>query len=171
MAEPMKHAAAPLDCSDWHWVRTVAILKLSQILHSRPPCRPGHERCGADPVPVSDRGDINAMAAAWIQWASENGYRPQSRHRTVPSLRNHSCGFERCQHGSLEPDMEKIAIYAAGYSFRHVARQLPNGNWTSKLGRLEDIEHESLDAICGEEYGKVVIFMQRRRGSALGAHL
>lgn len=90
--------------------------------------------------------------------------------RFLPSLRNHSCGFERCQHGSLEPDMEKIAIYAAGYSFRHVARQLPNGNWTSKLGRLEDIEHESLDAICGEEYGKVVIFMQRRRGSALGAH-
>lgn len=31
---------------------------------------------GADPVPASDRGDINAMARAWIQWATENGYRP-----------------------------------------------------------------------------------------------
>jgi hypothetical protein len=31
---------------------------------------------GVDPVPPTERGDIEAMSAAWLKWASENGYRP-----------------------------------------------------------------------------------------------
>ncbi|MCY7407984.1 MAG: hypothetical protein LH631_11575, partial [Alkalinema sp. CAN_BIN05] len=42
---------------------------------------------------------------------------------------------------------------------QHVARQLPNGLWTSKLGRLEDIEHE-LDGLSGDLYGTVQKFMK-----------
>lgn len=34
--------------------------------------------------------------------------------------------------------MKKIALDADGYAFKHVARQLPDGKWTSKLGSLED---------------------------------
>ncbi|HEX7448783.1 MAG TPA: hypothetical protein VF306_14620 [Pirellulales bacterium] len=29
---------------------------------------------GLDPVPATDRGDLETMSAAWIKWASENGY-------------------------------------------------------------------------------------------------
>jgi hypothetical protein len=31
---------------------------------------------GADPVPVEARGDLDAMSAAWVKWAKQNGYRP-----------------------------------------------------------------------------------------------
>jgi hypothetical protein len=43
----------------------------------------------------------------------------------------------------------------------HAARQLPNGRWSSKLGKLEDIEH-ALDDICGSAYGSVVPVLKRR---------
>lgn len=29
---------------------------------------------GIDPVPEADRGDLQAMANAWIEWARQNGY-------------------------------------------------------------------------------------------------
>ncbi len=40
------------------------------------------------------------------------------------------------------------------------ARQLPNGKWTSKLGRWQDIEHE-LDGLVGEMYGTVKQILKR----------
>ena len=48
-------------------------------------------------------------------------------------------GFERCDDDALEPDSEKIAIFAEDGYFTHVARQLPSGRWTSKLGNDVDI--------------------------------
>jgi hypothetical protein len=38
----------------------------------------------------------------------------------------------------------------------HAARQLPNGKWTSKLGRWQDIEYE-LDGLVGKMYGTVTV--------------
>jgi hypothetical protein len=29
---------------------------------------------GADPVPVSDRGNITKMSEAWVRWGKEHGY-------------------------------------------------------------------------------------------------
>lgn len=75
------------------------------------------------------------------------------------------CDFAPCGDGFLEAGVEKIAVFSDGYAFRHVARQLADGKWTSKLGSLEDIEHESPDVLCGDEYGNVVAFMKRDRGS------
>lgn len=34
-----------------------------------------HELTGADPVPEASRGRIREMAAAWLRWGRENGYR------------------------------------------------------------------------------------------------
>ena len=33
-----------------------------------------HKITVADPVPEKDRGNIRAMAKAWIQWGKEQGY-------------------------------------------------------------------------------------------------
>lgn len=65
-------------------------------------------------------------------------------------------GFQRCDSADLEPNVQKIAIFAkANGEPTHVARQLPNGKWTSKLGDWEDIEHE-LAGIEGEKmYGSM----------------
>lgn len=77
-------------------------------------------------------------------------------------------GFASCADGELADGMEKIALYASEGEFRHVARQLPSGRWTSKLGSDRDIEH-NLDGIEGVDgvsalyhYGFVVEIMERR---------
>jgi hypothetical protein len=59
--------------------------------------------------------------------------------------------------------VEKIAIYVRSDIPSHVARQLPNGKWTSKLGLREDIEHD-LEALEGPEYGSVVLILSRPEG-------
>lgn len=64
-------------------------------------------------------------------------------------------GYERAGNEILETRYQKIAIYVDLNGIpTHAARQLPNGKWTSKLGWLEDIEHE-LDGLAGEMYGTV----------------
>jgi hypothetical protein len=72
-----------------------------------------------------------------------------------------SLGFEDCDDGSLEDDHEKVALYGASLFYTHAARQLPDGRWTSKLGRSEDIEHDTPDDVAGGIYGEVVQFMRR----------
>lgn len=75
-------------------------------------------------------------------------------------------GFSVCEGGDFEPLIEKIAIYSEdGRRWTHVARQLANGNWSSKLGGLEDIEHESLVALAGSDYGSPVRFLGRKRAA------
>lgn len=73
-------------------------------------------------------------------------------------------GFVDCTPDhSLEVNFEKIALFAEDGIFLHVARQLNNGNWTSKMGDYEDIEHTTLDAVGGGDYGKPEIIMKRSR--------
>ena len=73
-------------------------------------------------------------------------------------------GFEICSDGSLEKGMEKLALYAdKNGEFMHVARQKTTGNWTSKMGDYEDVDHLTLRALQGTDYGEVVIFMRRPR--------
>lgn len=61
----------------------------------------------------------------------------------------------------LEPHFEKIALFANDERVpTHAARQLPDGRWTSKLGKNEDIEH-ALHDLEGTTYGSVVEIMKR----------
>ncbi len=51
-------------------------------------------------------------------------------------------GYERCEDECLESGFKKIALYVDGANeVTHAARQLENGDWTSKLGELYDIQH------------------------------
>lgn len=69
-------------------------------------------------------------------------------------------GYAICDDERLESGHEKIALFALRGEPRHAARQLPNGRWTSKLGPMEDIEHELHD-LTGLVYGSVVLVMKR----------
>ena len=75
-----------------------------------------------------------------------------------------AAGYESCGDGSLEGGYEKVAIYAKNGEPTHAARQLDDGRWTSKLGKYEDIDHDSLEALRGDgfgEYGQEAVFMAR----------
>src|SRR3990172_1867508 len=70
-------------------------------------------------------------------------------------------GYGICKDGNYEEGFEKIAIYVAGdRKPTHAARQLSSGRWTSKLGKLEDIEHTTLNGLCSPRYGTVAVFMK-----------
>lgn len=71
-------------------------------------------------------------------------------------------GYEPCDEESLEPGFEKVALYGLNsFIYTHAARQLPDGKWTSKLGKSEDIEHDAPDVVAGGVYGEVMEIMKR----------
>ncbi|MGW2604508.1 DUF7689 domain-containing protein [Streptomyces mirabilis] len=72
-----------------------------------------------------------------------------------------SIGYDQCGSHEFEEGFEKVAIF----EIAHVARQLPDGRWASKLGVMEDIEHDHLGSIEGRCYGRVVAVMRRRMPS------
>jgi len=72
-----------------------------------------------------------------------------------------SFGYVVCVSEALEAGCSKIALFAnANQVPTHAARQLPSGLWTSKLGVLEDIEH-NLHDLAGIFYGSVVKVLRR----------
>lgn len=76
-------------------------------------------------------------------------------------------GFERCGPGDAG---ELVAIYGDAHGeYTHAARRLPTGRWTSKLGTLEDIEHETPEDVAGGDYGTITGFMRRGVPPAPGA--
>src|SRR5437773_3511366 len=72
-------------------------------------------------------------------------------------------GFIRTESKEFEPGFEKVAVFAKLREPEHVARQMPSGYWTSKLGLGCDIEHETLESLEGESYGTVSCILRRWR--------
>ena len=72
-------------------------------------------------------------------------------------------GFMTCDSAELEAEFEKIALYVDDGGIPvHAAKQLSTGKWSSKLGSLEDIEHE-LEGLTGERYGNVGQILRRSK--------
>ncbi|MBU4421077.1 MAG: hypothetical protein KKH84_08760 [Proteobacteria bacterium] len=72
-------------------------------------------------------------------------------------------GFTQCDAAEYEKGFEKVAIYVdTSGKPTHAARQLSSGLWTSKLGNLQDIEHD-IDGVSGDLYGSVAVIMKRSR--------
>jgi hypothetical protein len=80
-------------------------------------------------------------------------------------------GYTRTDNSSLEVGVDKVAIYGDKDGYTHAARQLPNGKWASKIGKLQDIEHDSLDALSSvnewigtvrdKAYGRILQIMRK----------
>lgn len=100
-------------------------------------------------------------------WPDENngGYWPEevSRELTIQAFIElfKLQGYSKCSDPELEEGYEKVAIYAKGkIDPKHAARQLPSGEWSSKLGRNVDIKHP-LKGLEGTQYGEVAVIMKR----------
>lgn len=101
----------------------------------------------------------------WPEHDLENGYWPEAAPSSVTMdafiAAIATLGFEPCDQPGYEPNFERIALFADEQGNpTHAARQVPSGRWTSKLGKLEDIEHD-LDDLKGTTYGSVVQVMRR----------
>ena len=75
-------------------------------------------------------------------------------------------GYSVCDGDTREPGYEKIAIYAFVGQFTHVARQLDDGRWTSKLGNREVVTHPSPENLAQGIYGNVHCIMRRPSSTA-----
>ena len=95
-------------------------------------------------------------------------YFPPGLPRDDYSLTNFQAGYARqgyagCQDGTLEPNVEKIALYMLGSRVTHTARQLADGRWTSKCGKDIDIWHQTPAELGGPHpaYGVVAAYMAK----------
>lgn len=123
--------------------------------------------------PVKNRYNCIAWAAGddrrWW-WPTFQSYWPPNTPRDVTLdafvRAFETLGYSECPHPFLEPQFEKVAIYVQMNALgtlepTHAARQLPNGKWTSKLGKAEDITHDNLGDVDGPAYGYAAKFMKR----------
>ncbi len=70
--------------------------------------------------------------------------------------------YMTCDNGDYQSGFEKVALYAdANGKPTHMAKQLPDGTWSSKIGELPDIKHDKLEGLEGTDYGNVVRFLRR----------
>jgi hypothetical protein len=103
---------------------------------------------------------------AWW-WPVPGRFWPEGvpREETIPAFfaALATVGFLPTTTADLEPELEKVALFAVGSTPTHAARQLPKGRWSSKLGPAIDIEHSTLDAVAGGVYGDVVAILGRKR--------
>jgi hypothetical protein len=122
--------------------------------------------------PKDDRYNCIAWAAGDVSnwWWPDEPDLPDSAHwppgvarvETLDAFRQAfaTLGYNVAADDRPEPGQEKIALFALGALPTHAARQLANGRWTSKLGPMEDIEHELHD-LTGLVYGSVALVMKR----------
>ena len=117
--------------------------------------------------------DVNYNCIAWAASDNTRWYEPDpfgnyywrgevARDYTIEAYINlyEFLGYERCEHGNLEEGYIKVAVFAIGTWPTHAARQLENGNWTSKLGKNIDVEH-SIFSIEDGAYGQVIQYLRR----------
>lgn len=122
----------------------------------------------------------------WPSTGSSRGHWPWcvSRSVDVPCFISafRCLGYFRSANSRLEFGYDKVALFAihasrtkkpipaklsqfADWIPTHMARQLRDGNWTSKCGWNEDITHYTLDAlesyIRSDAYGCPVLYMKR----------
>lgn len=117
--------------------------------------------------------DVNYNCIAWAASDNTRWYEPDpygyyywprevARDYTIEAYINlyEFLGYKRCQNGDLEAGYTKVAVFAHDALPTHAARQLENGNWTSKLGKNIDVEH-SIFSLENGVYGQVVQYLRK----------
>jgi hypothetical protein len=122
---------------------------------------------------VTSPATIDYNCVAWAAEDTENWWQPglfwiprdwPENDFGLGALENvfRSLGYVDCLSDTgLEPAYQKVALYGSGLVYTHAARQLPSGKWTSKLGKGEDIEHDTPNDVAGGVYGEVMQVMKR----------
>jgi hypothetical protein len=117
-------------------------------------------------------GDYNCIAWAaadtsQVWWPSPDGYWPVAgaTEASIEAFRDAfaTIGFTPAADGSMVSGIEKLALFVGSDGMvTHMARQLSDGNWTSKLGPQWDITHLTIECMTGPEYGELHSFLERK---------
>jgi hypothetical protein len=124
---------------------------------------------------VTSPPDVNYNCIAWAATDTEHWWQP-GRYWPMATPRDdfgigvleqafRELGYEDCGiDDRLETGFEKVALYGSAVFYTHAAKQTVGGKWSSKLGKAEDIEHNTPDDVAGGVYGEVVEVLRRRVG-------
>ncbi len=123
--------------------------------------------------------DVGYNCIAWTAGDTEHWWQPGSYWPAEASRDDHGIGalenvfkelgYEECPDERLEPGFEKIALYGSGLMYTHAARQLTDGKWTSKLGKAEDIEHDTPHDVAGGGVRGSCAIHEATRSGMIGA--
>jgi hypothetical protein len=129
-------------------------------------------------TPKSEKSPVyNSIAyAAGDETRKWEGYRERGYYWPEGAKEGHTLdalisAFEQleyspCDSDAIESEYEKVALYVDNDGlWTHAAKQCEDGQWTSKLGNLEDIVHRTPHALSGPDpaYGQLACFMRRKR--------
>jgi hypothetical protein len=155
-------------------------IKEKEVLQAKlPNLKEGTYKRTSDPT-----GKYNCIAHAAYDctlnwWPLVGGFEEKDRYwpkgapqrRTINAFKKafELQGFELCENGELDANYEKVVLYVSDKPTAkhplnaptHMARQLPCGNWTSKLGPFIDIMHDKPERLIGSEYGRIELFLRR----------
>lgn len=124
------------------------------------------------PLRITSPEDSQYNCLAWAHqdtqkwWDSDEDYYwmegiPRNQKLTTFIQLFERLGFTIANNIGSEQERIRVALYTTdNIHCAHVARQLSNGLWTSKLGVSYDVEH-TLEALEGELYGRVYCVMRK----------
>ena len=122
---------------------------------------------------ITSRATPVYNCAAWALQDAHRWWWPLGRHYWPPNcpreetvaafkIAFQSRGFSEGETCDYQDAIEKIVLFADKDGVpTHVARQLSNGRWTSKLGVREDISHGLAQGCEGDLYGNIALVMSR----------
>lgn len=136
---------------------------------------PDFPNTSVEPFIQTSHIDVRYNCIAWAASDDTRWYEPDpygqyywpngiNRDYTIEAYINlyESLGYTRCDNGDLEDGFLKVAVFAITDIPTHAARQMDDGNWTSKLGKNIDVRH-SIFSIVNGVYGEVVQYLRRNR--------
>ncbi len=134
--------------------------KLNQSNYTITSCTDGHYNCLSWAVgDISNKWDSSLVGKGYY-WLPGVG-RDDTFDQWAEIFKRH--GYEATSSAKHEKGFDKVAIYGDDEGAQHVARQLQDGSWTSKLGDGPDIQHATPEILEGDYYGRVVRLLKRRR--------
>lgn len=122
---------------------------------------------------ITSPEDPSYNCIAWAAGEDERWWWPASGYYWPPSVDTRltleafvaafsDLGFRLSDSPDPIAGIEKVAIFVDAHGApTHAARQLPSGRWTSKLGQLEDIEHDGAADVGGSDYGEIGAVLER----------
>ena len=106
--------------------------------------------------PIPDEEEFEGSGYTWPLGVS----REESVESFIEAFQ--TLGYEPCENGEREPGWQKVVIYANDEGPQHMARQLEDGRWTSKMGDNVDLTHATVEGVAGEDYGMPVQYLRRK---------
>ena len=88
--------------------------------------------------------------------------------QSVPTKENffrafEGLGYKKCKSRKYNPKFERVVLYVDNNDVpTHMARELGDGIWYSKLGNEQDIRQHTFDAVENQIYGTAKYFMRKR---------